>query len=107
MIVQFDKPKIQFCIALATLSFAAYSGSAFAFDQAASQITSQVCEIFQVAKKVLITSAVLAVLVGLAPMLWGQVKVKWIISSLVATTLFGAVPTIVSAFAVGGKACGA
>jgi hypothetical protein len=106
MIVQIDRPKIQVSIVIATLSLALWSGNAFAFDAAASAITTQVCEIFQVAKKVLITSAVLAVLVGLAPMLWGQIKVKWIISSLVATVFFGAVPTIVSAFAVGGAACG-
>lgn len=65
----------------------------------ASSISGQVCTVFSVAYKVLIVASVLAVLIGLAPMLWGQVKVKWVVSSLVATTLMSAIPPLVAAFA--------
>jgi hypothetical protein len=80
---------------------------ALAFEPAANEVIRQTCAAFRVAKNVLITAAVLAVIVGLAPMLWGQVKVKWVISSLVACTLFGVVPSIVLAFAsgAGGQPC--
>jgi len=78
---------------------------AFAFDAAANEIIKQTCAAFKVAKNVLITAAVLAVIIGLAPMLWGQVKVKWVVSALVACTLFGVVPSIVLAFAAGAQGC--
>jgi hypothetical protein len=78
---------------------------AWAFDAAANVVIQQTCAAFRVAKNVLITAAVLAVIVGLAPMLWGQVKVKWVVSALVASTLFGLVPSMVLAFASGAQGC--
>ena len=77
----------------------------YAFDAAAGKISDAACSAFNAAKTVLITAAVLALIIGLAPMLWGQVKVKWIISCLVACVLFGQVGAIVSAFASGGQGC--
>lgn len=71
---------------------------ALAFSDAGKTIVDKTNEAITVAKKVLVTAAVLALIIGLAPMLWGQVKVKWIISSLVACVLFGLTGEIVQAF---------
>lgn len=95
----------KFMIASAVGAAFLIAGPASAFDAAGQQITAQTCEAFKVAKNVLLTAAVLALIIGLAPMLWGQVKVKWIISSLVACVVFGLVPTVVAAFAGTGAAC--
>ena len=84
-------------VACAMIAAPAHAGGAF--DQAGKNIVEITNNAITVAKKVLLTAAVLSLIVGLAPMLWGQIKVKWIISSLVACVLFGLTGTIVSAFA--------
>lgn len=73
--------------------------------EAANSVKNVTCGAFEAARKVLITAAVLAVIIGLAPMLWGQVKVKWIVSSLVVCVLFTVIPQMVSAFAGGASGC--
>ena len=69
-----------------------------AFDQFQTQITGQTSKASGVAKTVLLTAAVLSLIVGLAPMLWGQVKVKWIVTSLCACVLFALTGIMVTAF---------
>lgn len=76
-----------------------------AMGDAADTVIDATCSAFTAARKVLITAAVLAVIIGLAPMLWGQVKVKWVISSLVVCVFFSVLPTLVSAFAGGATGC--
>ncbi|MBX9707039.1 MAG: hypothetical protein K2X61_03800 [Caulobacteraceae bacterium] len=71
---------------------------AWAFSDASTTIVAKTKEATAVAQKILITAAVLALLIGLAPMLWGQVKVKWIVSSLVMCIVVGLVPLVVQAF---------
>lgn len=92
-------------IAVLMVTAISYIGPAWAFDAAAATISSQTCRAFTAARTVLISAAVLSLVVGLAPMLWGQVKVKWIISCLVACVLFGVVPSMVTAFASGASGC--
>ena len=90
-----------------TLAVMINIGPVDAFSEAAGKISGAACEAFRAARTVLITAAVLALIIGLAPMLWGQVKVKWIISCLVACVLFGQVGGIITAFASGGaQGCG-
>jgi hypothetical protein len=100
-----DAQTVRIGMAVLLVAAISYVGPTWAFDAAASTIASQTCRAFNAARTVLITAAVLSLVVGLAPMLWGQVKVKWIISCLVVCVLFGLVPTIVGAFAVGGAGC--
>lgn len=63
-----------------------------------STLTTQTAQATGVARTVLISAAVLSLVVGLAPMLWGQVKVKWIVTALVACVLFGLSALMVTAF---------
>jgi len=76
----------------------AYAQGGDAFTIVQSKLTSQTAKASGVAKTVLITAAVLSLIVGLAPMLWGQVKVKWIVTALCACVLFGLAGIMVSAF---------
>lgn len=69
-----------------------------AWTTAQGTLTSQTGKAIGVARTVLITGAVLSLIVGLAPMLWGQVKVKWIVTALVACVLFGISALMVNAF---------
>ncbi|MBX9707040.1 MAG: hypothetical protein K2X61_03805 [Caulobacteraceae bacterium] len=71
---------------------------AYAFDQFQQKVTQQTAKASGVAKTVLITAAVLSLIVGLAPMLWGQIKVKWIVTALCACVLFGLASIAVTAF---------
>lgn len=72
---------------------------ALAFTEAGGTIVAKTNEAIKVAQKILVTAAVLALIIGIAPMLWGQIKVKWIISSLVMCVVIGLVQTVVQAFA--------
>lgn len=99
-----DSKRLVAFAAVSLLVLGLQTDPAFAFDSAASQITTQICNAYSAAKTVLVTAAVLALIIGLAPMLWGQVKVKWIISALVGSMMFGLTSTIVAAFAQG-SAC--
>lgn len=89
-------------IIVATLIF---PEPALAFGDAAAAIKTPTCRAFTVGRTILITGAVLAVIIGLAPMLWGEVKVKWIVSSLLVCVMFGVIPQIVRAFAGGVQGC--
>ena len=72
---------------------------AMAFDTFQTKVTTQTKAATSAAKGILYAAAVLALIIGIVPMLWGQVKVKWIVSCLVAAVLFAIVPTIITAFA--------
>ena len=72
--------------------------AAGAFDTVQDKLTEQTGKATGVARTVLLTGAVLSLIVGLAPMLWGQVKVKWIVTALVACVLFGISALMVTAF---------
>ena len=69
-----------------------------AFGTVQNKLTEQTGNAIGVARTVLLTGAVLSLIVGLAPMLWGQVKVKWIVTALVACVLFGVSALMVTAF---------
>ena len=71
---------------------------AFAFGEFESKITEKTSEATDVGVTILQVAAVLYLIVGLAPMLWGQVKVKWIVSCLCACVLFGLASVMVTAF---------
>jgi predicted secreted protein len=78
------------------------------FGDAATSIRTPVCQAYRVGRAVLLTAAVLAVIIGLAPMLWGEVKTKWIISSLVVCVFLGStdyIGNIIGAFSGSGNAC--
>jgi len=88
-----------FAFAVAFLVAAlAFIEPAYAFAEFESTMTSRTREATDTGKTILYAAAVLALLVGVAPMLWGQVKVKWIISCCVAAVLFGVVGTVITAF---------
>lgn len=72
---------------------------AFAFDQFESTVKDRTQDALDTATNILYVAAGLALLVGIAPMLWGQIKVKWMVSSCIAAVLFGLAPTIIGAFA--------
>lgn len=80
------------------MSDPAFAQGGGAFSTVQSKLTEQTGNAIGVARTVLLTGAVLSLLVGLAPMLWGQVKVKWIVTALVACVLFGLSALMVSAF---------
>ena len=69
-----------------------------AFGDLQNTLTTQTCNAFETGQTILYVAAVVALLVGVAPMLWGQVKVKWLVSCLVATVLFAIIPTVINAF---------
>lgn len=91
------------CVAFTVSPALAQSTSSF--NDVANTIKSPTCSAFTAARIVLTTAAVLAVIIGLAPMLWGQVKVKWVVSSLVVCVLFTVMPTLISGFAGGVTGC--
>jgi hypothetical protein len=72
-----------------------------AFNTFSNRITTQTTAATQVAQRVLYFAAGLSLLIGVAPMLWGQVKVKWIVTCLVAAVVFALIPTLINAFAGG------
>lgn len=46
-----------------------------------------------------LTASVISLLVGASPMLWGQVRVKWLVTSLVSCVMFGVMGLMIRAFA--------
>ena len=100
--IQINPGRARLALAIGTAAAVmALASPAYAdgFKEAGDKIITQTKAATAVAQKVLITAAVLSLIVGLAPMLWGQVKVKWIISALCACVLFGLAGTMISAFA--------
>ena len=69
---------------------------AFAFSDFSSKVVGKTEEASTAATVILYAAAILALIIGVAPMLWGQVKVKWIVSCLVAAIVFGMIPTLIS-----------
>jgi len=70
-----------------------------AFGEFEDRITSQTTAATRVATNILYVAAGLALLIGVAPMLWGQVKVKWIVTCLAAAVVFALIPIMINAFA--------
>lgn len=75
---------------------------AFAFEGLATNIVGKATEVADAVKKILFAAAVVSVLAGAAPMLWGEVKVKWIVSALAACAVISMMGTLVNAFVNGG-----
>lgn len=84
-----------FAIAMVDPAFAQSS----AFGTFQDSITEKTTEATGVATTILGVAAILALIIGIAPMLWGQIKVKWIISCLCAAALFGLAGPVINAFA--------
>ncbi len=74
----------------------AYAGGAFGEFQ--GRITERTSNAAGVMRTILFAAAVVSLLVGAAPMLWGQVKVKWMITALCACVVFGVIGSLVNAF---------
>jgi len=93
-----------FGLVMSEPAFAQGGGDAFSTFQ--DHVTTQTGKAVGVARTVLLVAAVLSLICAFAPMLWGQIKTKWIITSLLACVLFGLSALAVSAFAgesVGGQ----
>ncbi len=71
---------------------------AFAFADLASNIVGKAEDVANAFKMILFAAAVLSVLAGAAPMLWGEVRVKWIVSALAACVVISMMGTLVNAF---------
>lgn len=85
--------------ALFVIATFAFVDPAFAaFGQFESEITQRTNEARGVATTILYAAAALSLLIGVAPMLWGQVKVKWIVTCLTAAVVFALIPLAINAF---------
>jgi len=69
-----------------------------AFTTFQGRITDRSRDAAGVMRTILFAMAVISLLVGAAPMLWGQVKVKWMITALCACVVFGVIGSLVNAF---------
>lgn len=87
---------VLFLIALGSLMLVE---PAFAFSEFEGRVTEQTKAATGVGQTILRWAAVLALLVGLAPMLWGQFKAKWVISCCVGAVLIFLVGEVITAFA--------
>lgn len=88
-----------FIVALFAMVEPAFAQDAFGTFE--DRVSGQARSAFNTGKTILYVGAAVSLLVGVAPMLWGQVKVKWIVSCLVAAVVFALVPTLIDAFAGG------
>ena len=88
-------------MALVVVAFAAMllTEPAYAFGAFEKKVTAQTEAATGVAQGILRVAAVLALLVGLAPMLWGQFKAKWVISCCIGAVLIFLVGEVITAFA--------
>jgi len=92
-----------FVVALMALmepAFAQSTGGSGAFGAFQGKVVARTNEAFETGKFILYAAAGLALLIGVAPMLWGQVKVKWIVSCLCAAAIFALIPTLITAFTI-------
>lgn len=94
-----------FVVAMFMLVEPAFAQNTNAFGSLETTIKTQTCNAFSTGKTILYAAAALSLIVGIAPMLWGQVKVKWLVSCMVAAVLFGIVPTVINAFAGNNGSC--
>ncbi len=85
-------------LAIAAIIIVALAEPAYAFASFQSKVEGKTTEATGVAVYILNAAAILALIIGIAPMLWGQIKVKWIVSCLCAAVLFGLANPIISAF---------
>jgi hypothetical protein len=76
----------------------AFAGGGDAFGSFRDRITDRTSDAAGVMRTILFAMAVISLLVGAAPMLWGQVKVKWMITALCACVVFGVIGSLVNAF---------
>lgn len=74
---------------------------AFAFADLATNLVDKAKQLAEVIKKILFAAAVVSMLAGAAPMLWGEVKVKWMVSALAACAVISMMATLVNAFVNG------
>ena len=74
---------------------------AFAFGALADNIVGKATEVAGAIKIILFAAAVVSVLAGAAPMLWGEVKLKWMIGALAACTVISLMDALVNAFVTG------
>lgn len=89
-----------FIAAMMALVEPAFAQGSGAFGTFQDKVVGRTNEAFEVGKMILYAAAALALLIGVAPMLWGQVKVKWIVSCLVAAAVFALIPTLITAFTI-------
>lgn len=75
---------------------------AFAFAGLANSITSKAGQVATALRAILFAMAVVSVLAGAAPMLWGEVRVKWMVSALAACAVIASMGSLVDAFTGGG-----
>ncbi len=71
---------------------------AYAFDALASNLVGKSETVANAFKAILFAAAVISMLAGAAPMLWGEVRVKWMVSALVACTIISMISVLVDAF---------
>lgn len=74
---------------------------AFAFTELANNLVGKANDVGNAIRKILFAAAVISVLAGAAPMLWGEVRVKWIVSALVACVVISLMSELVKAFVNG------
>lgn len=89
---------VLFVIALFAMIDPAFAQNS-AFGEFEDRIKTQTSAATNVATNILYIAAGLSLLIGVAPMLWGQVKVKWIVTCLAAAVVFGLIPIMINAFA--------
>jgi hypothetical protein len=77
---------------------------AFAFAALASDIVGKAGEVARAFRVILFAAAVISVLAGAAPMLWGEVRVKWMVSALAACAVIAMMGSLVNAFTGAGSA---
>lgn len=71
---------------------------AFAFNELATNIVGKANDVAGAIKAILFAAAVVAVMAGAAPMLWGEVKVRWMVSALAACAVISMMGLLVNAF---------
>lgn len=90
---------------LVAVMFIDVHGAWAAYDQFRDQMGNATCEAFGAGKKILYAAAALALLIGLAPLLWGEIKGKWIVSCVVFAIVLPLIPTVVSGFTGQAMSC--
>ncbi len=105
-VAEFNWARIAVFAALFTLMLMLMIEPAFAnsgagaFTDFSGKVKARTDDAFSAGKTILYAAAGLALLIGIAPMIWGQVKVKWIVSCLCAAALFGLAPVAITAFTI-------
>ena len=90
--------RVLMALALVAVFGVMFAEPAFAFSEFQNKVTSQTGSAARVIRTILFTGAVVSLLVGAAPMLWGQVKVKWLVTGMAACVVFTIIGAVVTAF---------